>query len=573
MADVLKRYHRWLDQSGLSGALHQELREIKEDQKAIEDRFWKDLSFGTGGLRGMIGAGDNRMNIYTVGKATQGLANYLLGGHEHPGIAIAYDTRNFSKTFAQHAAKVLCANGIRVYLYEDVRPTPMLSFALREVKAQGGIVITASHNPKEYNGYKVYGPDGCQITDEAAKEILNYIEQVELFTGVKKMPLDKARENGLLYDLGAQMDENYYQKVIDLALRPQLIKEKAGRLHILYTPLHGTGAKPISHVLQKQGYQLSVVKEQMTPDGNFSTLKSPNPEEPSAFTLALKEAQGLQPHVIFATDPDCDRIGVQARDGKGSYSPLTGNQIGALLCNYILVALKEKKALPPNGGVVKTIVTSDLSKAICKAFGVRLFETLTGFKYIGEIIGQWEENHKHSFLLGFEESYGYLAGTFVRDKDGVIAASLIAEMALFYQEQNLTLIQALEVLFKQYGYSKEKLISITLPGAQGQKQIGEIMAKLRREGQNLLEGLGLKTIEDYGFSTATDCVTGQTTALILPESDVLKFIFDEGNWLTFRPSGTEPKMKIYAAVLEQSQKEADEKINLYEALAQRLVQI
>ena len=565
-------YYRWLGQKGLDENLLAELNIIKKDPAAIEDRFWKNLSFGTGGLRGLLGAGTNRMNLYTVGKATQGLADYLQKEHQNPSAAIAYDTRNFSKAFACRAASVLCANGIKVHLYEQVRPTPMLSFALRQVKASAGIVITASHNPKEYNGYKVYGADGCQITDEGAKAISACIDKVDPFTQVKEMPLEKAQKEGLLYYLGKQMDQEYYRRVLGLSLQPQLVKEKASQLHILYSPLHGTGALPVSHVLERQGYHLSVVTEQMTPDGDFSTIQAPNTEEPSAFMLAQKLAYSLKPDVIFATDPDCDRIGVQVKNSEGGYTPITGNQMGALLCQYVLSTLADKGALPLNGAVVKTIVTSDLTRTICKAFGVSIFETLTGFKYIGEVIGQWEKNEEHSFLLGFEESYGYLAGTFVRDKDAVIAASLIGEMALSYRQKGLSLLQGLEELFEQYGYAKEKLLSITLPGAQGQKEIEERMKRLRSGGQRLLAGQGLQTIEDYKASASLNCLTGIKNPLSLPSSDVLKFVFEKGSWLTFRPSGTEPKMKIYIGVVGENQQEAGEKLHFYEGLAKGLVE-
>ncbi|NLB90085.1 MAG: phospho-sugar mutase [Clostridiales bacterium] len=566
MSEINNRYQLWASHPSLEPALSEELQTIAKDPAAIKDRFWKDLSFGTGGLRGVIGAGTNRMNIYTVGKATQGLAQYTKTLSATPTVAIAYDTRNFSSVFAHHAAKVLCANGIQVYVYESPRPTPMLSFALRTLQAHAGIVITASHNPKEYNGFKVYGDDGCQITDSAAKDILACIETVDLFS-VPVMDLTLGKAHGLFHTMGKEMDALYYAQVLSLSLEKNLVSTKASSLHILYTPLHGTGAIPVSTVLTEQGYTLSYVKEQMKEDGDFSTLLSPNPEDPSAYTLAKSQAEKTHPDVIFATDPDCDRIGVLAKNQGGNYALLSGNQMGALLCQYVLQTRKAQQRLPENGGVIKTIVTSDLPKRICSAYHIRLFEVLTGFKYIGEMIGQWEKDQTCHFLLGFEESYGYLAGDFVRDKDAVIAAMLIAQMTLHYHVQGLTLFDALETLFQTYGFAEEKLLSITLPGAQGQEKINSLMEKMRTGYRHFFKDEALVRVEDYQASTSLNLSTNTLTPLTLPSSNVLKYVFADDSWLVLRPSGTEPKIKIYLAALGDSPHVSKQRLEELEKLA------
>lgn len=543
--DINAPYSLWL-QNLTDSLLIDELASIKNDPTAISDRFWRDLEFGTGGLRGEIGAGTNRMNVYTVGKATQGLANFLLSQKSSPSVAIAYDTRNMSREFSEHAACVLCANGIKVFLFDTVHPTPMLSFAVRHLGCDAGVVITASHNPKQYNGYKVYGADGGQITDAAAATILSEINSCDVFNDVKTMSLDSAKSSGLLQHIGEDVDAPYFEKVKALAMRRDLLADKADTLKILYSPLHGTGNIPVRCVLSELGFSdVSVVREQELPDGDFPTAPYPNPEEPAVFKLAIELAKESDPDLIFATDPDCDRIGVLCKTLDGGFEVLSGNQTGALLCEYILMTRKEFSLLPQNAAIIKTIVTTSLAEKICAAYGVTLITVLTGFKYIGEKIGEWEQNHDHLFMFGFEESYGYLAGDFVRDKDAVIASALIAEMALYYKSRGMTLYEAMRELYNKYGYTAEKLISISMPGQDGQKKIAEIISDIRENYTEKFNGMDLKAFEDYKTSTRVICSTKEVQPIDLPTSNVLKFIFEDESWLVLRPSGTEPKMKLY----------------------------
>ena len=525
-------YNRWLSSRHLDSSTRGELLGIDNDEAAISDRFCGHLSFGTGGLRGIMGAGTNRMNILTVRRATMGLADYIVAGRGKSA-CIAYDTRMDSKEFAEYAAEVLCAAGITVYMFTGTRPTPLLSFAVREKKAFAGIVITASHNPREYNGYKVYGADGGQITDDVAYEISYCIEKHDVLAAAPRMDANDARERGLLFDLD-DIDELYYDKVVSLTMRRDMIKQHSKELRILYTPLHGAGNTPVRRVLSSLGYEdLSIVPEQELPDGAFPTVPCPNPEDPGVFALALKQVEKQPVDIILATDPDCDRVAVMAPDGNG-YSMLTGNQIGCLLCEYIISAKKESGSLAENSTVVKTIVTSDLAREICGYHGVALVETLTGFKYIGEKIGEWEDGKEHTFLFGFEESCGYLAGDFVRDKDAVIAAALICEMALHYKLKGLTLHEALVSLFSRYGFFSERLISITLEGSEGDGKISAIMDSLRSKTATALFGNEAAETVDY--------MNGETG---LPRSDAVKFRFKDSGWLAVRPSGTEPKVKFY----------------------------
>ena len=434
-----EKYNEWINSDIINEETKSELRSIS-DEKEIEDRFYQDLDFGTGGLRGVIGAGSNRMNIYTVAKATQGFANYLNDNFSEPSVAIAYDSRNMSKEFAKSAALTLCANNIKVYLYESLRPTPVLSFTVRELKCSGGIVITASHNPKIYNGYKVYDEFGGQVTDAKAKTIINCVNAVDDFSKIKNIDENAAVEKGLLKYIGEDVDKVYYEKVKGLAIRTDLVKEKADTLNVIYTPIHGSGNIPVRSVLKQLGYSnVKVVKEQELPDGNFPTASYPNPENPDVFKLALEMAKTENPDIIFGTDPDCDRIGVVVKDSQGEYKVLTGNQTGLLLTHYVLSSLKETNKLPENGVVIKTIVTTEGARAIAEDFDVELMEVLTGFKYIGEKIREFEDAGDKTYLFGFEESYGYLAGNFVRDKDAVIASMLVCEMALYYKEHGKSL--------------------------------------------------------------------------------------------------------------------------------------
>lgn len=542
--DIEAIYSRWC-KDVKEPALLQALEALSHNQEEKNDCFWRELAFGTGGLRGKIGVGSNRMNVYTVAKATLGLARYLLGSGKNPSVAIAYDTRNFSREFAATAAGVLAGAGVAVYLYEDVRPTPMLSFAVRHLSATAGIVITASHNPKEYNGYKVYGFDGGQITDQAAAAILQEISGVDPFSDCTLPDIGDVFSLPGVTKIGEAVDAAYFFKLSGLVCDRTLVKDHAKELSILYSPLHGAGNMPVRRILRELGFtNVSVVPQQEHPDGNFPTCPYPNPEEPGVFALAKAMAQNTSPDLIFATDPDCDRIGALVQDQSGAFTVLSGNQMGVLLCDYLIGSRLRTGEMPKNPAVIKTIVTSDMVRNICLQNGVTLFEVLTGFKYIGELVGQWEQSGDYSFLLGFEESYGYLAGDFVRDKDAVIAAALIAEMALYHKRQGRTLFEALQALYRQYGYFYEELVSVTLPGQEGQQRIEKIMKDLRENYPVLLAPLGALTLEDYKRSVRI-LSTGETEALTLPASNVLKFILPDGTWLVVRPSGTEPKIKLY----------------------------
>lgn len=558
--DYKKEYSNWLSSEIVDEKTKEELRKVT-DQKELEDRFYKNLEFGTGGLRGVLAAGTNRMNIYTVGKATQGLARYLLTHEENPSVCIAYDSRNMSIEFSQIVAKVLAGNGVKVYLYESLRPTPMLSFAVRYMGASAGIMITASHNPAEYNGYKVYGSDGAQIAGQAAEEILSYIEACDIFEGVKTIAIEEAKEQGKLTYIGEEVDNAYYERVSSLVIRKELVQEKANELSIIYTPIHGSGNIPVRAILKKLGFNnVVVVPEQELPDGNFPTAPYPNPESKDVFELAIDLAKQTSPDLILGTDPDCDRIGVVVRAEDGEYKVLTGNQVGVLLTEYVLSAREEMGLLSPKDTVIKTIVTTQMANAICKAYEAVSMDVLTGFKYIGEKIQEFKETGSNNFVLGFEESYGYLSGDFVRDKDAVIAAVMISEMALYYQLQGKNLYEALEDLFKKYGYFKEDLISIEMKGKDGQEKITEIISGLRQNPPKNIGDISVSKIEDYELSLLKDIETGESRKISLPKSNVIKFILEDNSWFVVRPSGTEPKMKIYIAVTGKSKDESSKKI-------------
>jgi phosphoglucomutase len=563
-------YRRWTEYDDLAPELRAELEAIAGNEAEIADRFWRHLAFGTGGLRGVMGAGTNRMNIHTVARATQGLADYLResGG---ASVCIAYDTRRGSRAFAQMAAEVLCGNGIRTFLFGDTRPTPMLSFAVRQKKASAGIVITASHNPKEYNGYKVYGPDGGQITDKTAAAILLRIGAYEAPGAAKRLSLNEARASGLLCDLD-DVDEAYYEKVKSLILRPALLRERARDLKILYTPLHGSGNIPVRRILRELGFSdVETVSEQELPDGDFPTVPYPNPENPAVFDLAIARAKETAPDLIFATDPDCDRIGVLARDGTGGFFVLSGNQTGALLCDYILSTRASCGALRENAAVVKTIVTTEFVRAVCESYGVALIDTLTGFKYIGEKIGEWERTGAHTFVFGFEESYGYLAGDFVRDKDAVIAAALIAEMTLYHKSEGRSLAAALEALYARYGFADERLLSVSMEGEAGLNRIAAILEDFRARGAGAFPGEDVVAVEDYETSLRRDARTGAEEKIPLPRSDALKFLFADKSWMALRPSGTEPKIKIYIGASGASKQEVAARLAVLERLASGIV--
>ncbi|MGL4799335.1 MAG: phospho-sugar mutase [Cellulosilyticaceae bacterium] len=569
--DYKQNYMRWLEEEKVDADLRKELKTLS-DEKEIEDRFYKNLEFGTGGLRGKIAAGSNRMNNHTVSKATQGLATYLTQTYEKPSIAIAYDSRNMSTEFAEAAAGVLAANGVKVYLYEALRPTPMLSFAVRHLGTEAGIVITASHNPKEYNGYKVYGSDGGQITDAMAAQTLAIIDAVDIFNDVKTMSLEAAEKEGLLEYIGEAVDHAYYEKVETLCIRKDLIKEKAKNLHIIYTPIHGSGNVPVRAMLSRLGFEkVTIVKEQELPDGNFPTAPYPNPEDKKVFELAIDMAKEISPDLIFGTDPDCDRIGVVVKEANDNYKVLTGNQVGILLTDYVLGARQELGILSPKDTVIKTIVTSEMARAVCKSYDAQMLDVLTGFKYIGEKIKEFLETGSNNFVLGFEESYGYLSGEFVRDKDAVIASVLIAEMALYYKEQGKNLYEALEDLFVKHGYYKEELISITMEGKDGQEKIAGILTSLRENTPVEVDGIKIARVEDYKLSVARNLMEGTEEVINLPTSNVMKFILEDGKWFVVRPSGTEPKMKIYLSVIGKDATDAETQVDAFAEAVKALI--
>lgn len=566
-----EKYKTWLENDLFDKNTKNELKEIK-DEKEIEDRFYKDLDFGTGGLRGVIGFGSNRMNVYTVSKATQGFANYLNKSFEKPSVAIAYDSRNMSKEFAEAAALTLCSNGVKVFLYESLRPTPMLSFAVRHLNCTGGIMVTASHNPKIYNGYKVYDEFGGQVTDEKATIIINEVNNIKSFDEIKTISKEEAIRDNLLTYVGEEVDKAYLEQVKSLTIRRELVEKNAKDLKVIYTPIHGTGNIPVRRVLNELGYeQVQVVKEQELPDGNFPTAPYPNPEDPQVFEIALDMAKTSNPDIIFGTDPDCDRIGVVVKDSEGNYRVLNGNQTGLLLTEYILSALKEENKLPENGVVIKTIVTTEGARAIAEHYGIEIMDVLTGFKYIGEKIREFQEAGDRKYLFGFEESYGYLAGEFVRDKDAVIASMLIAEMTLFYKQQGKSLYDGLIDLYNKYGFFKEGLVSIELKGKEGQEKIAKCIDELRNSSLPEVNGVKVATKLDYKLSKEENLSAGTESVINLPKSNVLKYILENGSSFVVRPSGTEPKMKIYLAVKGSSLEDADKQLEVFKDKVMNIV--
>ncbi|AUS95973.1 phosphoglucomutase [Clostridium thermosuccinogenes] len=563
--DAYEKFRFWLENEYFDEETRRELDEIKDNPKEIEERFYKDLEFGTGGLRGIIGAGTNRINVYTVRKASQGVANYISQKGEEAkkkGIVIAYDSRHKSPELALETAKVFAGNGIKAYLFDELRPTPELSFAVRELKASAGIVITASHNPKQYNGYKVYGEDGGQLPLEGSNAVLKEIDSIEDITKVTFMEKDEALEKGLIEIIGSQVDDSYISKLKTLSINPEIVKEVGKDFRIIYTPLHGTGNKPVRRILNETGFKnVLVVKEQELPDPDFSTVKSPNPEEKAAFALAIELAKKENVDLIIGTDPDCDRVGVVVRNAVGEYVVLTGNQTGCLLLEYILSQKKAKGELPPNGFVVKTIVTTELARKIADNYNVELVEVLTGFKFIGEQIKLLDEQGDKKYLFGFEESYGYLAGTFARDKDAVVASMLIAEMAAYYKSRNMSLYEGLQEIFEKYGYSLEGLTTFTLEGKSGLEKIKYTMNKLRTEEISKFGNFEAKAIRDYQEGYRYDIANNRKERLSLPQSDVLYYEISDGSWFCIRPSGTEPKIKIYYGVSESSLELSEKKLN------------
>ena len=561
MMTIRENYEKWLKDFADDQETVQELKSIANDEKEIEDRFYTELSFGTAGMRGVLGAGMNRMNKYNVRRATKGLAGFLKERPEEAkrGVVIAYDSRRFSAEFAKETALVLCAEGVKAYLFDALRPVPILSYAVRHLGAIAGIVITASHNPPEYNGYKVYGEDGAQVAPEVAAGITKWIRQTA-YTDCRLADEAEAKGSGLLQIIGnAEVDDDYIAAIKTLAISPELLAKEGAKLNIVYTPLHGSGNVPVRRVLSEIGLtNLAVVKEQEMPDPNFSTIKVPNPEDPGAYDLAFKKAAEVGASVIFATDPDCDRLGVAVKDGGGEWHLLTGNQIGCVLLHYILSSLDKAGKLPKDGAAVKSIVSTSLANRICERYGVAMFETLTGFKFIGEKIQQFMDAGDHTFLFGFEESYGFLSSTFVRDKDGVNASLLVSEVACACMDAGITLYDRVQEIFAEYGYYIEKVVSTTLPGKDGLARMKEIMSGLRAKPPKEIGGLAVAAIRDYLKGTRES--NGKTEPTGLPESDVLYFELEGGNWVCVRPSGTEPKIKLYVNANDRD-RETAEKLN------------
>jgi phosphoglucomutase len=569
--DLMQSYKNWLSMFKDDENLVKELKSIANDKKEIEDRFYQELSFGTAGMRGVMGYGTNRMNEYNVRRATAGFAEFLKKSCKNSDcrVAIGYDSRINSQEYAKQTALVLCARGIKAYLFDALRPVPVLSYAVRHLNCDAGVAITASHNPKEYNGYKVYGEDGAQLSPEAALEVTKAIQEINYKDAV---PMDEkeALEKGLLKYIGEEeVDRDYINMVLSLQVRPGLLQKKGGELSVVYTPLHGSGNVPVRRVLKEAGVKnVNVVKEQEAPDGNFPTVPAPNPENPAAFELAIPLAKKVGATVIIGTDPDCDRMGLCVRDSSGVYRTLNGNQIAVLLLNHILSSLKENGALPKNAAVCKSIVSTQLAKSICDAYGVSLFDTLTGFKFIGEKIQEFEDNNSHSFLFGFEESYGYLSSTQVRDKDAVNASLLAAEAACACMEKGITLYEQLIKIYEKYGFWVEKTTSVTLPGKDGQAKIASIMDNLRKNAPKKIGEFNVFAVRDYqsGLRKEGD----KETPLNTTPSNVLYFELEGGHWVCVRPSGTEPKVKLYVNTTAKTHQKAQE---LYDSLLESAMQM
>ena len=559
-------YERWLNSPVLSEGDRAELAALAGNEKEIEERFYRELEFGTAGMRGILGMGTNRMNIYNVRRASQGVAKYVNSkgaDAAKAGVLIGYDTRNFSRIFAEETAKVLACAGIHVYLFPIVHSVPEVSFGIRELGCVAGVMITASHNPKEYNGYKVYGPDGGQLPPDAADVVIEAINSYDVFDDIKYISLEEAAENDLLTVPGTELDEKFLDAVMSQQQNPEAVKEVADSFKLIYTPFHGTGSRPIKAILNRIGFKnVLVVKEQDTEDGDFPTVESPNPENKEGFTIAIQMAKENDVDVIIGTDPDCDRVGIVVRDADGIYRTLTGNQTGALLVEYILRSKKEKGVLPENGVVIKTIVTTELAAAIANSYGMEVMNVLTGFKYIGEKMTEFAEKGNHTYLIGFEESYGYLVGTHARDKDGVVATMLIAEMAAYYKTKGMSLYEALQDIYKRYGYYAERTVSFTMPGKDGMEKMAALLAGLRQTPPTKVAGMNVILYTDYKTQTIKDTKGGVSPIKDLPKSDVLKYnLSDDKTYFIVRPSGTEPKIKLYLGTFADSFESAEATID------------
>lgn len=561
-----ENYQKWLDFAELPDYLRQDLENM--DEKTKEDAFYTNLEFGTAGMRGLIGAGTNRINIYVVRQATEGLARLIesKGGNEKErGVAIAYDSRHFSPEFAFESAAVLAKYGIKSYVFESLRPTPELSFAVRHLNCFAGIMITASHNPAPFNGYKVYGEDGGQMPPHDADALTAYIRAIENPFAVEVADVEAEKASGLIEVIGEAVDVEYLKEVKDVNINPALIEEFGKDMKIVYTPLHGTGEMLARRALAQAGFEsVQVVEAQATPDPDFSTVKSPNPESQAAFALAEELGRQVGADVLVATDPDADRVGVEVLQKDGSYLNLSGNQIGAIMAKYILEAHKNAGTLPENAALCKSIVSTDLVTKIAESYGATMFNVLTGFKFIAEKIQEFEEKHNHTYMMGFEESFGYLIKPFVRDKDAIQAVLVVAELAAYYRSRGLTLADGIEEIYKEYGYYAEKTISVTLSGVDGAEQIKAIMAKFRNNAPKEWNATAITVVEDFKAQTST-AADGTVTALTTPPSDVLKYTLADGSWIAVRPSGTEPKIKFYIAVVGQSNEDSQAKIANIEA--------
>lgn len=559
----MENYKKWCEDTYFDEATRAELKAIEGNDKEIQERFYKDLEFGTGGLRGIIGAGTNRLNIYTVSKATQGFANYIIKQGEDAvkkGVAIAFDSRRMSPEFAEITALVLNGNGIKTYIYPSLRPTPMLSFAVRELNCTGGVVITASHNPPEYNGYKVYWADGGQVPYPRDEAIIEEVNAVTDFHTIKTANKDEAVKAGLFNVIGEEVDEAFDKNVLAQIVNPEIIKEQHD-LKIVYTPIHGSGNKPVRRVLKKAGFEnVTVVPEQELPDSEFTTVGYPNPENPAVFEFAIKLAEKIDADIILGTDPDCDRVGAVVKTKDGSYTVLTGNMTGTLICNYICSQKAKLGTLPKNGALVSTIVSSEMTKAIAKKYNLAYFDVLTGFKYIGEKIKEFEQTGEYQYVFGFEESYGCLSGTYARDKDAVVASLLICEMAAYYKSRGMSLYDGLMELYDTYGVYKEIIHSITLKGIEGIENMKKIMDTLRKDAPSEIAGVKVTETRDYLEDKIVDVATGKVSPTNLPKSNVLYFTLADDTWFCVRPSGTEPKIKIYFGTKADTVENAEKKI-------------
>ena len=574
MMNYLEEYKKWCESPEFDEETKKELQAIKNDEKEIEDRFYKELEFGTAGLRGVIGAGTNRMNKYTVGKATQGLANYILKqGTQDKGVAISYDSRRMSKEFSMQTALILNANGIKTYLFENLRPVPELSFAVRQLECTAGVMITASHNPPKYNGYKVYWDDGSQIVSPRDKDIINEVRNVKTFSEIKETTREEAEKSGLFNIVGTEMDDKYIQTLKKLVLNPEIVKKQGKSLKVVYTPLHGTGNTIAERLLKEIGIEnLYVVPEQKEPDGNFPTVDYPNPEDPKAFKLALELAKKVDADVVLATDPDADRLGIFAKDTKtGEYMSYTGNMSALLIAEYRISQMKEKGILPSNGMFITTIVSSELAKAIAKEYNLECIEVLTGFKNIGAVMRKADETGDKKYVFGFEESYGCLIGDYARDKDGIAAVMALCEAACYYKENNLTLWDQMINIYEKYGYYKEAQVSIVREGPEGAEEIKQMMTNTRNKDITKIGDYKVLIFKDVEKDIVKNMITGEISTTGLPKSNVLYYELEDNAWCCVRPSGTEPKIKLYMGVKGKTEEDAKSKLEkLKEAMIEEV---